>query len=309
MTAPQSAWQTQRYRVCGLNIASCVELPGAAAADPSPDSPDIVLRFGAVPEHLPQATVRGPNWEVAPGEVLLRLPMLARFLMKGGREVRLDPLPGRGPEDFAVFIMGPVMGALLHQRGLTVLHASAVDVDSEVVLFCGPSASGKSVLVAALASAGYPLVSDDLCLIGDEHGRPTVIPDGRRLKLWGDAIRELSLGESKRAAVRAGIEKYWVDPPAQSFKSQLPLRSIYFLRPAWLPGTTGIAPLPMLDTMALVRANAYRRRLIRALGLEQPWLERCASIARVVRGWEFTSRLEYRALPESVSTLQQHWRR
>lgn len=292
-----------------MNIASCVELPGAAPADPAPDSPDVVLRFGPVPEHIPHATVRGPNWEVAPGEILLQVPGLARFLIKGGREVRLDPVPGRGPEDFAIFIMGSVVGALLHQRGLLVLHAGAAAVDGEAVLFCGPSASGKSVLVAALAAAGYPLVSDDLCLIGDEGGRPTVIPDGRRLKLWGDAIGELSLAKSKRAAVRAGIEKYWVDPPMRALESRLPLRAIYFLRPAWLPGTTAIKPLHVLDAMALLRANAYRRRLIRALGQEQCWLERCASIARLIAAWEFTSRLEYRALPESLSVLQQHWRR
>lgn len=305
----QPGVETRWYRMCGLTLASCLDVPGAAEVDPPGEAADAVVRFGCVPEHLSDATWRGPTWEAGPGRVLLRVPGGARFLIQDGREIWLDPADRRDPRELAIFLTGSVLGALLHQRGCFVLHASAVAVDGRAVAFCGPSGSGKSVLVAALSAAGYPLVTDEVCCVRADGDDATVSPDGRQLRLWADTVAGLALEERKGAIVRAGIEKYWVDPRARSAGGLLPLRAVYFLHPAQLPNATRIETAKFLDAVAMLRANAYRRRLIKALGREQAWLNACVSIARRAEACHLTRELKFDALPGCVRMLEEHWKR
>jgi hypothetical protein len=306
--ALQLAAGTHGYRMCGLTLASCVELPGVAPEVPAA-SPDAVVAYGPVPETLPGAARRTLNWEAGAKRLLLRVPGVARFLIQDGRETWLEPMPGRGAGDLAVFITGAVLGVLLHQRGRFVVHASALAVNGEAVVFCGPSGSGKSVLAAALTGAGYPLVADEVCCIDTDGERPMVVPDGRRLKLWADTVERLSLAERKHAVVRAGIEKYWVDPTTPSWGEALPLRAVYFLHPALLPDTAGLQPVAPIDAVAALRVNTYRRRLVRTFGQEQTWLEACGRIVKRAGAWHLTREVRYEALPGVVRMLEEHWGR
>jgi hypothetical protein len=308
MATAQRAVETHWYRMCGMRVASCLELPGAAPMDQPIDGPDVSVRYGPVPESLFEATGRGPNWEAGPGRFLLRVPGVARFLLQDGREAWLDPEPGRAAADLAGFVTGSILGVLLHQSGRFVLHASAVAVDGEAVVFCGVSGAGKSAMAAALSAKGYPLVADEVCCFDANLNDPHVIPDGRRLKLWADAVGRLSLKEWKGEAVRPGFEKYWVTPAAVCEGRPLPLRAIYFLHQARLPNSTGIEPVRRLDAVAMIRTHAYRRRLVRALGREQDWLDGCASIAGRTPAFNFTRELLFEAMPDCVGMLEQHWR-
>jgi hypothetical protein len=52
----------------------------------------------------------------------------------------------------ALWVLGPAMGVLLQQRGVLVLHASAVTMDGGVVAFLGHSGWGKSTMAAAMVA-------------------------------------------------------------------------------------------------------------------------------------------------------------
>jgi hypothetical protein len=168
---------------------------------------------------------------------------------------------------------------------------------------------GKSALVGALSAAGYALVSDDVCRIQIEGRRPMVVPDGRRLKLWSDTVRRLSLEDRRGAAVRTGVEKYWVDPPTPACQEPVPLRAIYFLHESRLPEATGIEAMPFLDAVASLRVHAYRRRLVRAFGQEQQWLEGSVVVARHAPAWHLTHDLRSPTPANDVQLLEEHWGR
>jgi energy-coupling factor transporter ATP-binding protein EcfA2 len=207
-----------------------------------------------------------------------------------------------------IFLLGSAFGALLHQRGALVLHAGAVAVKGEAVLFCGASGSGKSSLVAALSAAGYPAIADDVCLIQtDGSSRPMVAPDGRRLKLWADAMSSLSIGSGGESAVRPGILKFWVDPQTPASPEAIPLRAAYFLRAEAPPHRAGIEPLSTLAALDLLRQNAYRPRLVKILGQEADWLERSLSVMRAGEAFHLTRRWSFDALPGCIEGLQRHW--
>jgi hypothetical protein len=199
------------------------------------------------------------------------------------------------------------MGTLLHQRGSLVLHAAAVAVNGEGILFCGSSGAGKSSLVAALCASGYPLIADDVCLLHKgASARTMVSPDGCKLKLWGDALENLPFSAGRDDAVRPGIRKYWVDPPMPALQKAVPVRAAYFLRAEVPPFRAGIEALSALDAVVLMRDNAYRPRLVRVLGQEAQWLDHGLSIQSGGM-FRLTHQMSFDALPDCVESLKQHW--
>ncbi len=295
------------YYVSGLSVDSEIVLPGLIAAELARGGPDVTIRRGSVPEVLSDTSAAGPTWEIAGDRFLLRVPDIARFLLTGGQEIAFETENGSAPDDIAIFLVGTVFGILLHQREQIVLHASAVRVGDKAVLFCGPSGAGKSTLAAALGQHGFPLVTDDVCAIMlDGATGPMVQPDGRQLKLWAQAIKELDLAQCRGAPVRKQLEKFYVEP-REAFAKPLPLGAVYVLREARPPHEPGIERPNAVDCALALRRNAYRPLLIRRMGQKSNYFHAAATIANAAGIFNLTRALNFAAVPEVVSRLKRHW--
>ncbi len=294
------------YQVSGLSVASEIELPGlitAAAGQP----PEVTIRRGPVPDALPGATALGPTWQIAGKQFLMRIPDIARFLLKNGNEIVVAAENDAKAGDIPIFILGTVFGILLHQREQIVLHASAVRVNDRAVLFCGASGAGKSTIAAALAQRGYPLVTEDVCTLtlGDS-GAPLVHPDGRQLKLWAQAIDRLDLAQQRGERVRASLEKFYVEP-REAFTEPLPLGAVYALREARPPHAPGIERPNVVDAALLLRRNAYRPLLVRRMDQKASYFHAATTIANVAGIFYLTRALDFAKMPEVMSWLESHW--
>ncbi len=296
----------QFYRVSGLSVASEIDLPGLIAGAPE-RAPQVTIRRGPVPDHLPEATAAGPTWEIAGKQFLMRIPDIARFLLVAGSEIVVAPEKGGAAADIPIFILGTVFGILLHQREQIVLHASAVRVNGKAVLFCGSSGAGKSTLAAALAQRGYPLVTDDLCtLTADGSAAPLVHPDGRQLKLWAQAIERLDLAQQRGERVRQSLEKFYVEP-SQVFTEPLALGAVYALREARPPHAPGIERPNVVDAALLLRRNAYRPLLVRRLDQKANYFHAATTIANNAGIFYLTRTLDFAKMPEVIAALEAHW--
>jgi hypothetical protein len=296
----------QFYRVSGLSVESEIELPGLIAGAPG-RAPQVTIRRGPVPESLPNATASGPTWQIAGKEFLMRIPDIARFLLKDGREIVVAPASDATAADIPIFILGTVFGILLHQREQIVLHASAVRVNGKAVLFCGSSGAGKSTLAAALAQRGYPVVTDDVCtLTADGPAAPLVHPDGRQLKLWAQAIDRLDLAQQRGERVRASLEKFYVEP-SEVFTEPLPLGAAYALREARPPHKPGIDRPNVVDAALLLRRHAYRPLMVRRMGQKANYFRAATTIANVAGIFFLTRALDFAKMPEVIATLEAHW--
>ena len=114
---------THFYHVFGLSLEAaltCPELLPAAASS----APDIVIRFGEVPESLENPADSGVRWQSAQGRYLLNLLRVARFLVTEGREIVVQPVPGVPEDTIRVFLLGTCLSILLHQRKLYALHCN-----------------------------------------------------------------------------------------------------------------------------------------------------------------------------------------
>jgi hypothetical protein len=293
------------YRISGLSVASEIALPGLIAGTPS-TAPQVTIRRGDVPEALPAATSSGITWQRRDGQLLLRIPAIARFMLTGGRDIVVAAEIGADPGDVPIFLLGTVFGILLHQREQIVLHASAVEVNGKAVVFCGPSGAGKSTLAAALANRGYPVVADDVCGLSLHGDVPTVHPDGRQLKLWTQAITRLELAERRGERVRRKLEKFFVEPHEVSTEP-LPLGALYFLREARPPHAAGISQPNVVDAALLLRRGAYRPLLVRKFAQRAAYFHAAARVANTAGIYHLTRALDFAAMPDVITWLGHHW--
>lgn len=259
------------YTAYNLNISSALPLPELPA---SRGNADVVVRFGRVAHAAPDGTREGLIHASA-GEAYLFFGEVGKFLILGGREIVVDPLPGVDERWIRTGVLGPSLGALLYQRGWLTLHASCVAVDGGAVAFIAERGWGKSTTAAAMCARGHPLVADDMTAVHlDGGGPPLVYPGYPQLKLWPEAAASLGTDPedlprldpvSERRAQR-DIREFSADP--------LPLRRVYVLGSGDALGIEHLQPQEAL--LELIR-HTYGRELFQAVGTRSHFLK-CAGV-------------------------------
>src|SRR5262245_24055614 len=202
------------YTAYGLNFESSFPLPELRPA--AHRVPDITIGYGDGPASLPQPSSNGIAWQSAPGQLLLSVSEVARYLILDDREIRIDPLPGTREADVRTFLLGSVLGAVLHSRQMLVLHASAIQTARGAVLFMGASGAGKSTLLGAFLQRGYAMLADDKAgIVVDGDGVPWAVPGYPLIRLSEDAVNKLQF-PANGSRLRHSLDKY-VLPVAQFF--------------------------------------------------------------------------------------------
>ena len=262
------------YTAYGLGICSELEcgqlLPGAG-------NPDVHIRVGSVPEHLADATSRTLLYECGPGRFLLGIANVARYLVTQGKEITIHPAPDADIDAIRLFLCGPALGALLHQRGIFLLHGSAIVTQRGAVVFSGVSGAGKSTIAGAFLRKGYRVLADEVCAI-DTTDSLRVIPGNPFLMLWADALRETGIEAAGLQPVRRGLEKYFV-PLRDGFASEaVELDSIYIVEAndSKLSYPTPVKGLRKIEALA---QNTYRPRLVEEMKFGHRHLNRVAKMA------------------------------
>jgi hypothetical protein len=255
------------YRANGLTFDSQIALPELA---PGTGAPDVVIRYGHVPDRVDEPLATGPWYQAARGCFLLRVPRVAGYWAVDGRSVTVAPDEQATDDEVRVFLIASVLGAIAHQKGFLPLHASAVQIGDGCVLLAGPSGAGKSTLAAAFAQSGFPLVAEDLCAISlDTTGDPVVHPGYRHIKLWADALDHFGAGFSGGRHVRPGLQKFSIPLSGASSGNvgsvPLPIRRIYLLGTG-VSGPITLEPIHGESKLALLRRQTYRRRLTAGCG-------------------------------------------
>lgn len=175
------------YDAYGLNVRSHIPLRFVRARKRL--TWDVDIRLGRTPEALPEAELRRGIWQASAGDFLLRAKGVARYRVTGGRRIVGEPEHGADPAMVEAILAGSAMAALLQQRGVVTLHASAVQTSAGAVLFAGHSGSGKSSLLAALVARGYTMLADDVVgIVLDARGRPVVLSAHPGCRLWAPAM-------------------------------------------------------------------------------------------------------------------------
>jgi len=243
---------TFSYLAYGLGIHAAMPLPELVAGEAEEE---VSIRFGCVGNLSLEILEEGwGHFSPAPKEDYLFWQNVGSFSVLGGRTIVVDPSPAADERILRLFVLGPVLAMLLRQRGYLLLHASAVAVDDEAVLFLGSAGWGKSTMAAALHARGHRFVTDDVAALRVGGSSPVLFPGFPQLKLWPEAL--VSLGDDPENLPRCGpyFEKR-ARPVAHNFSSTpLPTKRIYVLDEG---DTPEILPLGPQEALAELARHTY----------------------------------------------------
>jgi hypothetical protein len=289
------------YTAHGLQIDSEVPLPGLLPG--LSQEPDVRIRYGSVPLALPNPQAESGNFQAAPDTFLLGVPDVGRFLVEKGQDILIERFPNCQEDLLQLFLLGSAFGALLHQRGLLVMHASTIQTDRGAVLFVGDSGHGKSTLLAALVQRGYAMLADDVTAISVESpSGPVAYSSFPRLRLCADAAVRLNYPVEDLQRVRSwDAEKYTV-PVTRFCANPLPVHAIYSLRVHEAPEIL-LEPVSTVQRFAIVAANTYRYRFLKALGLSKMHFHAATRLASAVQVRSLTRPASPYLLDELVDRL------
>ena len=190
------------YRAYGLRFETSRPFPELMPAEENGPA-DVTVRWDTVPEELDNPAGEGVVYQANPDQFLLKLDQIGRFLVQNGDEILVQPAPDSLESDVRVFLLGSCLGALLHQRGILALHASAILTDKGAILFVGHSSVGKSTLLGAFLKRGYRMLADDVTgVVLGKDGMPLALPAFPRAKLWADSVKRLGHDKDALSRVR-----------------------------------------------------------------------------------------------------------
>ena len=266
------------YRAYGMMISSELELPELEPAEPG--VADLSIRVRAVKRPKPGrpgATI----FEFDSHSQYLAWESVGAFLITDARQIDVEPAPGVDDRLIAFPLLGPVLALLLHQRGVLVLHASAIAAHGKGVIFLGNKGAGKSTMASAMLAAGHELLTDDLVAISFAAGeRPTIAPGFPQLKLAEDAAAVVSVKQADvRTRVHPAIDKLQHRLASGFAVEKVEPARLYVLRRGPEPAVT---PLSRQQALSAILQFSYVVRFGRAAlsgAAAGDHLKQCASLA------------------------------
>jgi hypothetical protein len=260
-----------RYRVYGLTCVSDVPVPGFFAHPATPQSSDfdVVLDLSSeVPEwvgavlRLSSQTIFSdhPSIDsVDSGFSVRAFGAKEAFELSyaDGTQFLIGGLPTRvwarcpngfGMDYLATYLRGSVLGFILRRRGVTSLHASALNFCGQAIVLCGESESGKSTTAAALALKGTPVLCEDVTALKVKGHAYYVEPGYAQVGLWPDAVKALFGTADALPRLTPSWEKCFLplDGGTARFEpEEQPLGVIYLLAPR-----TGVKGAPRIEELS-----------------------------------------------------------
>lgn len=195
------------FSVFGLIIESEIKLPELFPAEAEAQV-QVKICLGQVPLTLDDVVKKSPWYEISQNAYLLRVEGIADYYVQNGDSIMIAPNEKASQADIRVFLLTSVIAQLLYQRGVFVLHGSAVQIKDKATLFLGPTIAGKTALILELYRKGYPLLSDELCAVTIENGEIVILPGIPRLTVWKDTLEKAGEDPAEYTTIRQNLSKY-----------------------------------------------------------------------------------------------------
>jgi hypothetical protein len=266
------------YRIFGLHISSELPLPELDSVL-SDGSPDVTIRRGSVPVAMACGEPQGLS--VRPDGAVLNIIGVARYWIRAGCEIIVEPCPGASDRNLRLFLLGSAFAAVLHQRGLLPLHANAIEFEGRAVAFMGHSGAGKSTLAAWFHDRGFNILADDVCVVRTEAGKTFAHTGIPRLRLWKDALELTGRSVSDYEASFDDAEKYNLPTASRPSSDRIELSHVYLLVKA-ADAAPAISRLKGVEAVEALIENTYRGRYLPMMGASQQHLLQCLELVNNV---------------------------
>lgn len=275
------------YLAYGLRISTPVQLPGL---EQTSGEPDVTIEYACLDGETDNGSVSD--------DIELSYDDIGVFRIVDGRHVAIDPADGLTDAELYPYLIGPILGAILYQRGYLVLHASAVSIGDTAVLFLGASGAGKSTLAAACRARDHQLLSDDITAVTFVDGTPAVLPGLPYLKLTRDSSASLNFG--REYAFAAPGEKAVYVVPGDAPKSPQPLGHLYLIE----DGDLGSEQMSPGETIQALVGHTYVQSLLEGATLEEHFRQ-CTDVAEATETRQLSRPRQLDLLADAVQRVEQ----
>jgi hypothetical protein len=272
------------YTAYGLTIAADLPLPNLRPLAEAPTSVDVSILSRAAPPAVsawqphPRFVSRRPQdqngsawltiWtDERGGCTRLRYGDGVEFIIAPDARTLWMHIPPHFSTAYAeTYLLNQGFGFIMRLRGQTCLHASAVCIDGEAVLFSAPSGYGKSTLAAYFALRHqHPVITDDIAPLFVQGDAVWVKPGYPRLRLTPESAEAFFGRDHALQLTAEDWDKFYLPlhdaPEAGHFSTQpLRVRAVYLLR-TWGDQPT-IAPLAPAGALRLLMDNTYLNYLM-----------------------------------------------
>ncbi len=291
------------YRAYGLTIHSPFQLPEFVAHN---GEADVIIRFASVEPPWTETNEATRRICGTAEAVYLYWKDIGVFHAQRGKEISIDPLPEAEERAIRLAIIGPVLGVLLHQRGLAVFHGSAVALPFGAVAFMARPRHGKSTMAATLHMRGHELIADDVVALETREDHYMIRPGFPQMKLWPETVTAIGQTPESLPKLREKLEKR-AHRVTGGFSTQpLPLRCIYLLASG---PDLEIVPLSSKEAWKHVMFHWYgalfRGELLKIFGLDNH-LRECTDLVKKVPVFILRRPNSLTALPDVARLVEEH---
>jgi hypothetical protein len=266
-----------QYRGFGLNIASEIAFPELLPY--RFESPDVVIRFEAVSNIEPTCSYPGLvfSYSFHDTELVFEAPGVANYYAAGGERIdvevdeAIDKADLQQMRSVRLYLLATVFAAILLQRKLLPLHASAVIKDGKLILIAGDSGAGKSTVLAEFMKQGHTIFSDDVVVLSRSlAGEVVAEASYPMIKLWEDAQVKLEheMFADQSFLVKHDLNKYGIFFHEDFDTAKYPVEKIFILKKTEQPATS-LCTLSGSDGFAEVSRQVYRPLLLHNLELKK----------------------------------------
>jgi len=270
------------YKVFGLTIKSELELPELISISKF-DKTDIEIQRG----HIAGPPIKVDNPIEGKSSILynskhfyLDMGDIAKVSLthEENTVITTDLYQEENANTMLAWIYGSVLTAALQLNNRFALHASAVAVDGALCLFCGRSGIGKSTLAAQLNLRGYPIFSDDKCvLIWDKENQQYLAePSLQIIRLWEDATDKLGEQDffTNPTPVVNKLNKYqYIVNDDKVIKEPTPISKIHVIANLEEGGVLGMKEITGVRKIKILQTQTHRRNYVKGLGKTKVYWE------------------------------------
>jgi len=266
------------YKVFGLNIQSEIPLDGLIATIHTP-APDVRLQYGKVTPPaagLPDTTYE-PRFIYNDRLYYVKVPRdVGAFLvhkLPHRTEILFDIAIKEEEQTAMAWFYGLVLSGVLHLNDLFALHASGIMHEGQLHLFCGHSGMGKSTIAAQLRSRGYPLFTDDKCVVhwDNENEVYMASPSLQVMRLWNNSSEQIEhddfLTDPVPVVFKARKNQYRIKTSELILERQ-PLKCIYILAQVPEDDELKCVPLKGIRKVRFLRKQIFRANMVKGFHKE-----------------------------------------
>ena len=223
--------KVKKYLIFGL-IFESIDLTLNGIPEISINSQTDVLIFESNQNEWPDlenAKVQSEILKISNKDLRLYISGVGNFRVLNGEKIFFCRTNANvSDQDLLAFILGSLIGAILIQREILVLHANALEKNGKGILCLGHKGYGKSSLAYVLSTRGWNFISDDIVAINKDGKILQGIP---YIKVSPNFIEKLKINKKDIICKSFKEDKYLIKQNnTEKIIYPVKVQSIYLIR-------------------------------------------------------------------------------